>query len=220
MNSADANPLWVIRFLRIAAALLAGAAIVLWVTPVNAPGRNLVPVGCGSPASPVTDRLSNYVCRDLVNGVRGETLALLVAAALLLLVSEVVLPRHHIRRWVTGAALGLVVALPCFTIALAALFATVAASGADGTLIRCGTPIAPATDAISSKLCGQLPGRTKALSLGVMGLSLLGTVGAGYVASAVRPRDRRESDTDDEQPKPPTFADIAASDLPSVEGRS
>ncbi|MFW5474268.1 hypothetical protein ACOCJ5_13250 [Knoellia sp. CPCC 206450] len=199
MNASDSPQVWVLRLLRVAAAALLGSAILVWVTPVNSLGQNLVPVGCGSPATPVTDELADFVCRDFVGGAKVVAVALAVAAGLLLLLSELVLPRLRGAAWLPGTALAAVVAVPVLTLAVGSLFATVAGSGADGTLIRCGTPIAPATDVISTSLCGQLAEREKTLAIGAVGLALLAMIGAGYVSSAVGPRRPTTDDptTDD-----------------------
>ena len=194
MNVVDTVPVWVLRLLRLAAAVLLGSAILVWVTPVNAPGQNLVPVGCGSPAAPATDPLADFVCRDLVGGAKTVAVALAIAAGVLLLLSELALPRVLRRPWVRGVAVASVLAVPVIALAAASMFATVAASGADGTLIRCGTPLAPAHDTISKQLCGQLPDRDKTLALGATGLALLTLVGAGYVSSAMHPADPSTDD--------------------------
>src|SRR5689334_4198167 len=194
MNAADTAPVWLLRLLRVAAAALLGSAILVWVTPVNAPGQNLVPVGCGSPAAPATDPLADFVCRDLVGGAKTLAVALAIAAGVLLLLSELALPRVLGRPWVRGVALASVLAVPALALATAPMFATVAASAADGRLIRCGTPLAPAHDTISTQLCGQLPDRDKTLALGAIGLALLTLVGAGYVSSAMHPTDPAAED--------------------------
>lgn len=185
MTSVDSSQPWPARLLRIAAAVLIGAAITVWVTPLNALGRNLVPVGCGSPASPVLDPLSDFVCRDLVSAEKSLAVALGIAAAVLLLLSEVVVQRLRGRAWLPGVVVASVVAVPVFVLAAATLSTTIASSGADGTLIRCGTPLAPAMDRISQGMCGQLAARDKSLAIGAMALSLLVTLGGGYVASGM-----------------------------------
>ncbi|KGN32688.1 hypothetical protein N802_17160 [Knoellia sinensis KCTC 19936] len=182
MKSVDTAHVWIARLLRIAAALLLGAAITVWVTPVNALGSNLVPVGCGSPATPDADPLADFVCRDLVSSAKATSVALAAAGAVLLLLSELVVPRLRGRRWVQGAAVASVLAVPVFALAAASLPVKVASSGADGTLIRCGTPLAPATDVISGAMCGQLADRERSLAFGAMALSLLTILGGGYVA--------------------------------------
>ena len=194
MTAPDPSHVWIVRLLRVAAAAMAAAALLTWVTPVNAAGRNLVPVGCGSPASPRLDRLTDFVCGDFVSGAKVLALSLLVGAAVLLLLAEVLLPRVPRRGWVPGAALASVVAVPVLAVAVGNLFTTVAGSGADGTLLRCGTPIAPATDRISTALCGQLADREKALSLGAIALAALAVAGGGYVSGARTAYDGSHTD--------------------------
>lgn len=184
MNPPDTAQLWILRLLRVAGAALAGAALVVWVTPVNSPGRNLVPVGCGSPASPKLDELTDFVCSDFISGAKVLTVSLAVGAAVLLLLAEVLLPRLAGRAWVPGAALACVLAVPVVAVAVGTLFTTIAGSAADGTLLRCGTPIAPSTDRISRSICGQLADREKSLALGAVALAALAVVGGGYVSSA------------------------------------
>lgn len=184
MSSTDPSTAWVVRLLRVGAAALAGAALVVWVTPVNAAGRNLMPVGCGSPASPRLDKLTDFVCSDFISGAKVLSLSLAVGAAVLVLIADAVLPRLGRHGWALGAALAGVVAVPVMAVAVGSLFTTVAGSGADGTLLRCGTPMFPATDRISSALCGQATDRRKALDLGAVALAALVVVGGGYVSSA------------------------------------
>lgn len=183
MSTVPTPPVWLTRLLRVGAAIAAAAALSLWVTPVNAGGPNLTSFGCGSPASPRSSALVDFVCSDHLGGAKASVVALALAAALLLVISELVLVRIRATRTVLGAAAVAVVAVPVFALATASLFTTVAREGADGALIRCGTPLTPATDAISSRLCGQLPARSKGLALTSMGLALLAIAGGGYVAS-------------------------------------
>ncbi|GGB67650.1 hypothetical protein N798_14515 [Knoellia flava TL1] len=207
MNPSDSPQVWVLRLVRVAAAALLGAAILVWVTPVNSLGRNLVPVGCGSPATPTTDELADFVCRDFIGGAKVVAVCLAVAAGVLLLLSELVLPRLRGAAWLPGTAIAALVAVPAITLAVGSLFAIIAGSGADGTLIRCGTPLAPANDVISKSLCGQLADRDKTLAIGVMALSVLAMVGAGYVSAAIGPRRSR---TEDDVEAVPSATDATA----------
>lgn len=211
MNPLDSPPQWIIRLLRVAGALLIGAALVVWITSVNALGRNLVPVGCGSPATPDVEPLADFVCRDHIAGAKATAVALAVAAAVLLLLSEVALPRMGRLPWAKGVALAAIVALPVLALSASPLFTKVAASGADGTLIRCGTPLSPSTDQISKSLCGELASRQKSISLAGVGLSLLALAGGGYVAMATRPEDVFGDDTteDEADPTPDPLTDPA-----------
>ncbi len=196
MTTPTSPPHWLNRLLRVGAAALALVAVALWVTPQNARGRNLLPVGCGSPASPDTARLTDFICRDHLSSAKWWAVALLASAALLLLLSEVVLPRVAARPWLTGASAAAVVGVPAFALAAASLFTTIADEGADGTLVRCGTAFAPSNDAISRALCADLPARQKSLSLFGMGLSALTVLGGAHVARG-RSSDHERTGEDD-----------------------
>lgn len=211
MKPLDFPPQWIIRLLRVAGALLLGAALAIWITPVNAFGRNLIPVGCGSPATPDIEPLADFVCRDHVAGSKAAAVALAVAAAALLLVSEALLPRLSGRSWAAGVALAAVVAVPVLALSMSSLFVKVATSGADGTLVRCGTPLSPSTDRISRSLCGELAAREKSMSLAGVGLSLVALLGGGYITNGPRREDDEEaagettgSDADSAAPPEPT----------------
>ena len=182
MTTHTSPPQWLGRLLRVGSVALALVAVALWVTPQNARGRNLIPVGCGSPATPDTARLTDFICRDHLSTTRFWVVALLVSAALLLLLSEVVLPRVAARPWLTGASTAAVLGVPAFALAAVSLFTSIADEGSDGTLVRCGTAIAPANDAISRALCADRPARQKSLALFGMGLSTLTVLGAAHVA--------------------------------------
>lgn len=198
MKPLDSPPVWIIRLLRISAALLIAGCLAMWVLPINATGQNLIPVGCGSPATPVTDQLTDFICSDHVGSIKVMVAALLVAAALLLLLSELVLPRLAFRSWLRGAVPAAIIAVPAFALSVSALFVVVASEGADGTLIRCGTPIAPSGDVISKQLCADLPERQKILSLAIMGISLLTVLGAAYVAKGAGPGELTPVDAGDD----------------------
>lgn len=182
MTTTPFSPVWLTRLLRVGALLLALCAVAVWVTPVNVLGRNLIPVACGSPAAPDTARLTEFICGAHMSTVRSLAVALVLSAGALVLLSEVILARVAARTWLPTAAVVAVVAVPLFMLSLVSLFTTVAGEGADGTLIRCGTPIAPANDVISRSLCADLPARQKALSLFGMSLSAVTVLGAAYVA--------------------------------------
>ena len=182
MTHSASAPGWLRRLLRVGAGACAFIALAIWVTPMNVSGRNLVPVGCGSPAAPETSRLTDFICSDHMSGARANTAALALAAGALLVVSEIVLARVTWRSWFTNAAVVAVIAFPMFALSGASLFTTIAKEGADGTLLRCGSAITPANDAISRKLCADLPARQKALALFGLGASALAVLGAAYVA--------------------------------------
>ncbi|MGE9807700.1 MULTISPECIES: hypothetical protein [unclassified Janibacter] len=198
MTPMDPSRLWLVRLLRIGALVLLGIGIALWVTPVNSLGGNLIPVGCGSPATPETEELVTYFCKEPVNEARTRAVALAAAAGGLLLLSEVGVARWGRRAWLSGVAVAALAALPVAALSIAALFTTVGGSAADGTLIRCGTPMEPARDKISTMVCGDLAGRRKALALSGLGLAAVALVGGGYVTRG-RPDaddDRLDGDSD------------------------
>lgn len=192
----DGIPVWPARYLRVSAALLLAGALLVWVTPVNVPGTNLVPFGCGSPADPVGGDLARFVCKRSLADIKTLALVLLLAAGALLLMSEVVTPRWGGEKWLLGLALTAPVALPLLAWSLASLFLVVGAVAADGSLIRCGTAIAPATDSISVGLCGQLTDRRLSLGLGGALLGAGAVAGAVYVSSALTERDPHIAQTD------------------------
>lgn len=175
---------WTVRLLRIGALIWAVAALIRWITPVNVAGRNLVPVGCGSPASPRTDELTRYICADDVSGATAQAVALVVAAAALLLMSEVVAPRVRHAVQARGAMVAAVVAAPLLSMSVAGLVSEVTGSGADGALIRCGTPLAQATSEISAIMCGQMADQARAELLGGVALAFVLVVGGAYVGAS------------------------------------
>lgn len=218
MKPLDSPPEWITRLLRVAGALLIGAALAVWITPVNALGRNLVPVGCGSPATPDIEPLADFVCRDDIAGAKATAVALALSAAVLLLLSEVVVRRLGGKSWIKGVAVASIVAIPVLALSASPLFTKVAASGADGTLIRCGTPLAPSTDKISRSLCGELASRQKSVSLAGVGLSLLALAGAGYVGRGSRPEDEVDEDASEQDVESTTGPQFDSTT--SGEGRS
>lgn len=196
MTPLDSPPQWIVRLLRVAGALVLGAALATWIAPVNALGRNLIPVGCGSPATPDIEPLADFVCRDYIAGAKSTAVALAIAAAVLLLLSEVLLPRLGGQSWARGVALAATLAIPVLALSMSSLMVKVASSGADGTLIRCGTPLTPSTDRISQSLCGELAARERAVSLTGVGLSLLALLGGAYVAKGAPREDENETESE------------------------
>ena len=177
---------WHHRYLRAATALVALLALALWLRPLNVVGQNLVPFGCGSAASIVGGELAAYVCAAEVRGARVTVGCLLVAAAVLLVISELVLPQTRVDGWVRGVALMVPLALPLLAFSVAALITTVAAVAADGTLIQCGTAVAPATDDIAAAMCADLPEQRRAD--GIAGaLSALALLMSGAYVTHRRP---------------------------------
>lgn len=188
MTSSAPQPGRVQRLLRVVAVLLLGGAILTWVTPVNVLGTNLVPFGCGSPASPSGGELGEFVCSARLTQSKLLAVALALAAGAVVAVSELLVPRLRRARAGLAAGLGLasVVALPVLVLSVVALFAPVAGTAADGTLIRCGTALEPARDELSARVCGMLADEQKSLAIGGIGLSLLALAGGAYVGGAVR----------------------------------
>lgn len=175
MNDHRPGPAWTMRYLRVGAALVLGLGLLLWVAPVNVSGRNLVPFGCGSPSSPASGQLAAYVCRTQLNNTKAIVVALLVAGGILLILSEFALVRWGENVTLRGVALAAPIAVLALAVSIAALFTVVGSAGADGTLIRCGTAVAPARDTISTGLCGDLTLRRQAMAMGgvMFGLGLL-----------------------------------------------
>lgn len=182
MSSND-SPDWPARLLRAGSLLALAVAVVAWLAPTSVPGKNLQPFGCGSPATPSKGSLAKAICGDDLTGARYVALALLVVAALLLVASELVAPRLGSHRAFRGLSVVLPFVLPIAAVSVAALFIPVGTEGADGALIRCGTPLDPERDPFVRGTCGYLPERQKVLAFGGLGLSLLVAVSGAYVAS-------------------------------------
>jgi hypothetical protein len=178
MSRHDEAP-WLKRYLRVSAALMLGVALLLWVTPVNVPGTNLVPFGCGSPAAPTSGELARFVCTSELDAVKALVIVLLVVAGGVLLLSEVGVDRWGRKDWFPAVALIAPLAAALLAWSVVSTFLVVGSVAADGSLIRCGTAIAPATDTISVGLCGQLTERRMHLGLGGA------LFAAGLVAGAV-----------------------------------
>ena len=96
-----------------------------------------------------------------------------------------------------GAMTGAVVAVPLILLSVARLTSEVTGSGADGALIRCGTPLAHATNEISSMMCGQMADQARVESLGAVGVALVVLLGGAYVGAAWG-RDRSRQNGADE----------------------
>lgn len=172
------------RWLRVCAALLAIGATLSWITPRNVPGQNLVPFGCGAPSSPRTVELAGFVCSATLSSAKALSVALVVSAGLLLLASEVIVPKFWHRPWGRGLTVVAPVAVPLVAVSVVRLLSTVGTVGADGTLIRCGTAAVPARDAISRYVCGQLADTHRYLALGGVTIGVVLLIGAVYVAGA------------------------------------
>lgn len=197
MMSQQPGPVWAVRYLRVVGGLLLALALLAWSTPVNVLGTNLIPFGCGSPAAPTSGELATFVCTNELNHVKTVALVLLLAGGLVLFLSEVVISRWGGAAWTLGLTVAAPFALPLLGWSVASLFTVLGATAADGTLIRCGTAVAPATDAISTSLCGQLVDRRVSLGVGGALLSVAALAGAAYVGHGTglhQGRDRGAGD--------------------------
>lgn len=172
------------RFLRLSATLLAIGATLSWITPRNVSGKNLMPFGCGAPASPTTSEIADFVCADALSSAKALSVCLVVSAGLLLLISEAMVPNYWPRPWARGIAMAAPVAVPIMAVSTVRLVSTAGTVGADGTLVRCGTPVAPARDPISRYVCGQLPDTERYLGVGGLILGVVLLIGAIYIAAA------------------------------------
>lgn len=182
-----------VRVFRTAAVLSALAATVVWLRPVNVPGSNLQPFGCGTPASPATGELEALVCTASVGAMRGVAAGLLVTALALLLVGEIT-PR--IARIPTGWLWALLPALPMLILSVTVLFTPLVAHGADGAKFVCGSAAAPAADPIVSGQCGELAAARRVTATGGIAAALLVLAGTAYVLRA--PAAARDSDSEAE----------------------
>lgn len=190
----DTAAVWPVRLLRVASLLMLGGALLVWVAPLSVPGKNLQPFGCGSPAAPMKGQLANFICSSDITGARYTAFGLLIAAALLLVVSELVAPRLGGLPALRGLAVVLPVALPVAALSALALFSPVGTEGADGSMIRCGTALEPATDPFVRGTCGHLPERQKTLAFGGVALAALLVAAGAYVTSTGQGSSDDETD--------------------------
>jgi len=172
-----------LRAFRAVAALLTVASAVVWLRPINVPGQNFQPFGCGSAAAPASDDLARLVCDGSVGRFRGIALGLIVAALLVLVVGEMLAKplgrRRPLVMWALLPAIG------GFTDAVTKLLLPIVVHGADGAKIRCGTPLSPVTDALVRGQCGSVPEGLRATAFGVLVGSALLVGLAFYVGGAV-----------------------------------
>lgn len=169
---------------RVVAVVLLAAAVFVWLRPVDVPGRNFQPFGCGTPASPMAGQLAETVCGDALASLRLLALALLVAAAVVLAVGEAVVPRAG--AWSVTAGVGASVAAPLLALAGWRLLAPVTAYGADGGRAACGTPIRPTAEPLAAGICASLPQQGLADALGLALAAVVALVGVGYVTRTAR----------------------------------
>lgn len=168
------------RLFRVVSGLLTVAAVVRWLTPVNVPSANLQPYGCGSPASPTPDSLSELVCKEALGAARGWVLALVIAAILVLAIGELAARPLAGRPWLMAS---LAIAVPIAVLAVVSLFLPVVAHGADGTKFACGTAVSPVTDPFFKGLCANLPETRKSLALGWLLGAAAFVAGGAYLGS-------------------------------------
>jgi hypothetical protein len=171
---------WPVRLTRLVATLLFLAGLVAWLRPVNVPGRNFQPFGCGTAASPMAGQLAETVCHDAVSSARVLALCLVAGAALLLAIGELLLPR--LGAWASRVAVASSASVPLLALGTARLLAPVTAYGADGTNVPCGTAIAPTTNALAQGICATLPQAYLVDASSLVGAAVLIAVGVLVVA--------------------------------------
>lgn len=226
MTSDDTVPEWPTRVLRVASLLLLGGALLAWLAPLSVPSKNLQPFGCGSPSSPMKGDLAKLICNDDITEARYIAFALLISAAALLVMSELVAPRFASRPAFRGFAGTATLALPIMAVSAMMLVSPVGGEGSDGSLIRCGTALKPVKDPFVRGLCGHLPERQKVLAFGGVALSLMFLAAGTYVtAGKVTPGGDDDTDggddTDgDDGPGPEGPLDGDASDVVTETGLS
>jgi len=184
---------WFVRIARSGAALLAGLAVLTWVTPVNVRSKSGFWFGCGSPADPRGGgSLVDLVCRVDLGAARATSVSLLLAGGLLLLLSEVVVPRLTTLTWLPAVLSVGPLALPLITVGIVSLFVPLGGTSPQGEPFRCGIAAAPPSDEISVLVCGQYAQARLAVGLGavLLGLGLLAT--AVYVARGFGQGPRHE----------------------------
>ncbi|MDO5501542.1 MAG: hypothetical protein Q4G67_00070 [Actinomycetia bacterium] len=153
----------------------------VWLRPVHATTRSLLPFSCGSPAAPVGGDLAEFACGGSLTAARLTILALLAATALVILISEVVWPRLAGRAWSVGSAVVLPPAVTILALSTTGFFRVVSRRAADGNVIRCGTPLQPASDPIAVQLCADLVGTARTDAIGGVILAAALLLGASYV---------------------------------------
>ena len=187
---------WFVRIARSGAALLAGLAVLTWVTPVSVRANNGFLFGCGSPADPRGGGdLVILVCGVQMGTARAMSVAFLGAAAAVLFMSEFVTPRWRGGgHWLPGLLSVGPLAAPLITVGAISLFVEVGGTSPTGQPYRCGTATVPPGDELSSLVCGHIAQTRLALGLGcvILGLGLL--VAGAYVARGFAiPTERLES---------------------------
>lgn len=171
---------WPVRLTRVVATAMLLAGLVAWLRPVNVPGRNFQPFGCGTAASPMPGQLAETVCRDAISTSRVLALCLVAGAALLLAVGELLLAR--VGEWGSRVAVAAAAAVPVLAVGVARLLAPVTAYGADGTNVPCGTPLSPTTNPLAKGICATLPQAHLVDGATLVGAAVLIAVGVLFVA--------------------------------------
>jgi len=176
------EPGWTIRYLRASSFVIFTLAVVAWLRPVNVRTANLVPFGCGSVASPQGGELASYFCSADMAGWRRVVVALFLSSLILALLAALGGRLIRLSPWARGLAIAAPPGLGLMAWSIARLFTVVADTDADGTLIRCGTPLRPALDSISTGLCAQWADEARVEALGalVLGIGLL--LAGAYIA--------------------------------------
>jgi len=149
---------WPQRLVRASALLLFVMSGIVWMRPVNIPGRNLQPFGCGSAANPMTGPLAEIHCMDAIGSSRALALCLLIGAGLLLGIGESLVARFpsYSARMALAASTG----VPLAAFGAWKLVAPIATYGGDGEVIQCGTALAPTGNQLARGICAGLPAAT------------------------------------------------------------
>lgn len=176
---------WPVRLTRVVATAMLLAGLVAWLRPVNVPGRNFQPFGCGTAASPMAGQLAETVCHDAISSARVLALSLVAGAALLLAVGELLLAR--VGPWASRVAVAAAAAVPVLAVGVARLLAPVTAYGADGTNVPCGTPLSPTTNPLAKGICATLPQAHLVDAASLLGAAVLIAVGVLFVAGRPTP---------------------------------
>lgn len=171
---------WPVRLTRVVATVMFLGGLVAWLRPVNVPGRNFQPFGCGTAASPMPGQLAETVCHDAVSSARMLALALVAGSAVLLAVGELLLSR--IGGWGSRVAVAASAALPVLALGVGRLLAPVTAYGADGTNVPCGSPLAPTTNPLAQGICATLPQAHLVDAATLIGASVILAAGILFVA--------------------------------------
>lgn len=184
MSSSPHERQWYVRVGRVGAGVLVMVSVLVWVRPVNVPSSSGGYFGCGSPADPRgAGDLVELVCGVELSAARVLTVALIAAAAVLLAISEVAVPRWPTHTWTVALLSVGVVAFPLITVGAASLFVRLGGSTPQGSPFSCGTALTPATDPVSGLVCGDIAQSRLVGGSGVvlLGLALIGA--ALYVAA-------------------------------------